>query len=185
MYHQREHDVIIYGGVPTIPAAIPRRRHQDFMKSLGLHMYTDASWLLRSPAGFIIFFCAGPIDWSARLIRVICHSTAEAEIAAGCMGGKRMIFITQLLGDFKIKLAGPAMILIDNTATEDLCNKFGVTPKTAHFLRWQHFLRWMVINHWAEIIFVGTKDQLADIMTKVVDYNTFLAACRILFRSRK
>ena len=185
MYHQREHDVIVYGGAPSIPAAIPSRRRQDFIDTHGFHTYCDASWRLRSPAGFLIFLANGPIDWGARLVRVICHSSAEAEIAAGCMAGKRMIFIIQLLGDFKVKLKGPSMMLIDNSATDDLCNKFGVTPKTAHFLRWQHFLRWLVVHHWAEIIFVDTKNQLADIMTKVVDYSTFIKACRIIFRNRK
>ena len=185
LYHNRELDVIVYGGVPSIPSAIPSRRHQDFLNSHGFHTYCDASWLLRSPAGYLLFLCNGPVDWGSRLIRVICHSSAEAEIGAGCLAGKRVIFAMQLLGDFKIKIKGPAMILIDNTAADDLCNKFGVTPKTAHFLRWQHFLRYMVINHWAEIIFVDTKNQLADIMTKVVDYSAFLKACRIIFRHRK
>ena len=76
-------------------------------------------------------------------------------------------------------------MLIDNTAADDLTKKYGVTPKTAHFLRWQHYLRWLVMHNYVEVIFVGTKDQLADILTKVVDISTFLVACRILFRKRK
>ena len=150
----------------------------------GFHSYCDASWLLRSPAGYIVFLCNGPIDWASKLIRVICHSSSEAEISAGCMLGKRNVFIVQLLAEFKVRVDSPPIQLIDNSATEDLCNKFGVTPKTAHFLRWQHYLRWLVKNRYVEIAFVGTKDQLADIMTKVVDYSTFLAACRILFKWR-
>jgi len=97
---------------------------------------SDASWLLRTPAGFFLFFMNGPIDWAAKLIRVICLSTAEAEIAAGCMLGKRVVFITQLLQDFKLAPDNPPLLLIDNSATDDLCGKNGVTPRTAHFLRW-------------------------------------------------
>ena len=131
-----------------------------------------------------MFLCNGPIDWASKLIRVICHSTAESEIAAGCMLGKRMVFVVQFASEFKIDLKLPGLLLIDNTATDDLCNKFGVTPKTAHFLRWQHYLRWLVTHRWAEIVFVPTKEQLADIMTKVVDFSTFVAACNILFKGR-
>ena len=84
-YHNREVDVIVYGGEPKIPQAIPHRLHEDFLKlnSFGFHSYSDASWLLRSPAGYYLFLCNGPIDWAAKLIRVICHSSAEAEIGAG------------------------------------------------------------------------------------------------------
>ena len=88
-----------------------------------------SSWLL-------CVFANGPIDWAAKLVRVICHSSAEAEIAAGCMLGKRMVYCTRFICEFKVKLHGPAIMLIDNTAADDLTKKFGVTPKTAHFLRW-------------------------------------------------
>ncbi|NCG05684.1 MAG: hypothetical protein GWP37_01800, partial [Gammaproteobacteria bacterium] len=184
-YHNRFIDIIVYGGEPSIPKSIPTRRHADFLKSLGFHCYSDASWLLRSPAGYFIFMCNGPVDWAAKLIRVICHSSAEAEIAAGCMMGKRIVYITGFLSEFNIKLTGPAIALIDNTAADDLTKKFGVTPKTAHFQRWQHYLRYLVAHNYVEIVFVGTSDQLADILTKVVDISTFLAACRILFKHRR
>ena len=180
-YHHRDVDVIIYGGPLSVPRVIPQKRRQDFQDSFGFHSYADASWLLRSPAGYVVMFYNGPVDWASKLIRVICHSTAEAEIAAGCMLGKRVVFILQFAAEFKLDLKAPAMLLIDNTATDDLSNKFGVTPKTAHFLRWQFYLRWLVIHRWAEIVFVPTKEQLADILTKVVDFSTFLAACKILF----
>tara|TARA_B110000037_G_C17124042_1_gene507194 strand:+ start:176 stop:5869 length:5694 start_codon:yes stop_codon:yes gene_type:complete len=180
-YHHREVDVIVYGGELTIPRAVPQRRRRDFIDGFGFHGWSDASWLLRSPAGFFIFFYNAPVDWASKLIRVICHSTAESEIGAGCMAGKRMVFLVQYASEFKINLKGPSILFIDNTATDDLCGKFGVTPRTAHFLRWQHYLRWLVTHRWVELVFVPTKEQLADILTKVVDYSTFVAACKILF----
>ena len=184
-YYHRDIDVITWTkSDPYIPRCIPQRRRQDFLDSFGFYSSCDASWLLRSPAGYFVFFANAPVDWCARLIRVICHSSAEAEIAAGCLLGKRSVFCIQFINAFKIDLKGPHMMLIDNTATDDLCNKFGVTPRTAHFLRWQHYLRWLVIHKWIEIVFVPTKEQLADILTKVVDFNTFVAACKILFNQR-
>ena len=183
-YYHRNIDVITYGGEIMIPRVIPQHRRKDFLDSYGFHGYCDASWLLRSPAGLIVFLFNGPIDWCSKLIRVICHSSAEAEIAAGCMLGKRIVFVVQFAKEFKVDLKLPGMLLIDNTAADDLSNKFGVTPKTAHFLRWQFYLRWLVVHRWAEIVFVPTKEQLADILTKVVDFSTFVAACNILFKRR-
>ena len=54
-YHNREIDVIIYGGEPSIPKAIPTRRHADFQKSLGFHSFgcivapTVPCWILHFP----------------------------------------------------------------------------------------------------------------------------------------
>ena len=186
-YYHRDDDVITYRANRDslfIPRCIPRDRHADFKDVYGFHSYCDASWLLRSLAGYVIMFMDGPVDWASKLIRVITHSSAEAEIAAGCMLGKRQVYIIQFLAEFKVRVTKPAISLIDNTAADDLSGKFGVTPKTAHFLRWQHYLRWLVKHGYIEILFVPTADQLADIMTKVVDYSTFLAACRILFKIR-
>ena len=33
--------------------------------------------------------CNGPVDWSSKIIRVICHSSSEAVLAAECFLGKR------------------------------------------------------------------------------------------------
>ena len=184
-YHNRDTHVIVYGGILSVPRVIPQRRRQDFQDSFGFHGYCDASWLLRTPAGYVLMLFNGPVDWASKLIRVLCHSTAEAEISAGCMLGKRVVFAVQFASDFKIDLKVPVMLLIDNTAADDLSGKFGVTPKTAHFLRWQFYLRWLVIHKWVEIVFVPTKEQLADIFTKVIDMSTFIAACKILFQCCK
>ena len=110
----------MYGGEPKIPQAIPHEYHEDFLNSFGFHSYSDASWLLRSPAGYFVFLCNGPIDWAAKLIRVICHSSAEAEIGAGCMLGKRVVFAVRFANEFKVKFQGPAMLL-DSWIRESIC----------------------------------------------------------------
>ena len=117
-----------------------------FDAAFGLHGYCDASWMLRSVAGYIVIMCNGPVDWSSKLVRVICHSSAEAEIASGCFLGKRAAFIKQLTGEFGNPIKSRFFLLIDNSASLDLTKKFGVQTRTAHFLRWQHYLRWLVLH---------------------------------------
>lgn len=151
----------------------------------GLHGYTDASWLLRSVAGYVIMMCNGPIDWSSKIIRVICHSSSEAEIASGCFLGKRSVFVKQLSATLGCPLGSRFFMLIDNSAAIDLSAKLGVQTRTAHFLRWQHYLRWLVLHEYADLFFVNTKEQVADIFTKVLDMSTFLVFCRVLYQKRK
>ena len=52
---------------------------------------------------------------------------------------------------------------------------------SAHFLRWQHYLRWLVLHQFVELFFVGTKEQRADALTKILDMSNFLVFCRFLY----
>ena len=167
-----------------MPRQIPESKRSMFDQLLGLHGYSDASWLLRSVSGYVILMCNGPIDWSSKIIRVICHSSSEAEIGAGCFLGKRAVFIQQLISHYGLKSVGKFNLLIDNTAAMDLSRKLGVQVNTAHFLRWQHYLRWLVLHQYVDLYFVSTKEQLGDLFTKVLDMSTLLMFCRLLYAKR-
>ena len=185
-YYHRHQDVITYEYANfTMPRQIPESRRAAFMAAFGLHGFCDASWLLRSVGGFIVFMCNAPLDWSSKGIRVICHSSAESEIAAGCVTGKRAVYIVQLTGEMSVKIMSKFILLIDNTAANDLSKKLGVQSRTAHFLRWQHYLRWLVVHGYVEIFFIPTKEQVADMFTKVLDMSTFLFFCRMLYSRRR
>ena len=41
------------------------QRLAAFTASHGFHAWADASWLLRSPAGYFLFMTGGPIDWAS------------------------------------------------------------------------------------------------------------------------
>ena len=128
--------------------------------------------------------CNGPVDWASKGIRVICHSSAEAEIASGCALGKRAMFIKQYIAQFHSGFE-KFILLIDNTAAIDLSKKLGVQSRTAHFLRWQHYLRWLVLHQYVDLYFTVTKEQLADMLTKVLDVSTFLMFCKQIYMLRR
>ena len=50
------------------------------------------------------------------------------------MAGKRSVFIKQLSGYMTVVLVSKFLLLVDNTAADDLSKKLGVQPRTAHFL---------------------------------------------------
>ena len=129
-------------------------------------------------------FCNGPIDWTARIIRVICHSSAEAETAAASMMAKRLKFIVQLLVDMGFKIEAPVVVLIDNSAALELCQKLGVTARTAHFMRWLYYFRSCVLDNQLKPYFCPTKLMLADPMTKIVDGATLITFLEIVFNKK-
>ena len=184
-YHSRDIDIIIYTiGEFTMPRQIPELSRKSFEAMFGLHGYCDASWALRSICGYIVLMCNGPVDWASKGIRVICHSSAEAEIASGCALGKRAMFIKQYIAQFHSGFE-KFILLIDNTAAIDLSKKLGVQSRTAHFLRWQHYLRWLVLHQYVDLYFTVTKEQLADMLTKVLDVSTFLMFCKQIYMLRR
>jgi len=181
-YFHRDEMIIVYAPSPSVPSYLPAVSRKQFSDNYGLHGYSDASWLLRSIGGYIVMMMGGPIDWGSKCIRVICHSSSEAEISAGCWVGKRSVFIIQLLEDMHASIARPFILFIDNTAAMDITERYGVSARTAHFLRWQHYLRYLVFHNYLHLIFVGTKDQLADICTKVLDPSTFHSFSKLMYQ---
>ena len=107
----------------------------------------------------------------------VAASSAEAEIAAGCHAAKRHTFtrnvLNFLLAVVDKSITGATPHFIDNTAAVTLSQNDGVSKKTEHFLRWMLYLREMVLNGWIRTIFVGTKDMMADGLTKVIDKTRF------------
>ena len=150
------------------------------LMNMGIYISPDAAWKIATDtelnwtyAGFIIFMCGAGLDWMSKLVKVICHSSAEAEIAAGCFAAKRGQYIRSVINEFK-KLGvgpgvdGPFVYLIDNSATGPMTGNVGTSKKTEHFLRWQHYLRWIVYHKYGVVLWIDTNNQTADIMTKVL-----------------
>jgi hypothetical protein len=188
LYHTRK-DCITYrrSSTNTVPGAIQRvGLGKQFARNYGIYIAPDSSWKIKSDkamnmtyAGWVIFMFGGAIDFASRLIKVTCHSSAEAEIAAGCFAGKRGQFIRMLLNEFKKHgigdgIDGPLVYTIDNEACDALTKNIGVSKNTEHFLRWQHYLRWLVYNKYAVVIWVSGSDETGDMMTKVLPPHVFL-----------
>jgi hypothetical protein len=99
-----------------VPKPIRQAGQQIYLlwfSNLGLHALPDASWKIKvqnalnmTHRGHVIMVCGAAVDWATQLLRVICHSSAESEIAAGCMAGKRMQFIRALINEMAEHGAG-------------------------------------------------------------------------------
>ena len=64
-----------------------------------LIIFTDASWKTGSTyAGYFILYANGAIDWGAKLLKVM-MSCSEAEIGAGSIAGKRIVYVRNLHGE--------------------------------------------------------------------------------------
>ncbi len=60
------------------------------------------------------------------------------------------------------------------TAAIDHSNNNGTSKRTFHIERWEYFFRECTQRHWIGPHWLGTKFQMADAMTKVIDATHFL-----------
>lgn len=73
--------------------------------------------------------------------------------------------------------------MLDSEAGIAIGTNQGVSPRTAHFLRWQHYMRWAKHHQYIELVFMSGKRQVADAITKPVDitllreFRMFLYGC--------
>ena len=182
MFHHRHVGVTYRKNfpVPSVPCSPAWPDDPDiFLKNLGLHVWSDATWKVNSTyAGFFIVMCGATVDWASVLVKVICHSSAEAEISAACKAGKRLMFVVQLMRELGHDIVSPTPFLIDNSATGELTKKMGATKRTEHFLRWQHYMRQLVNYNYAKVFLVRDADQRADIATKVVNLTKYAIMVR-------
>ena len=137
-------------------------------------MYTDASWKVNNTyAGVIIFFNNGAVDWVSKLMKVK-MSSPEAEIAAGCIGGKRMVYIRNLLARLSKFPELAITHVVDNSAMIPLTENVGASAKTEHFMRWMHYLRGLVVKRFVYMHLEKTKYMYANPLTKVDTIEDFL-----------
>ena len=193
LYHTR-HDKLRYTVSPdNVPKQACQAGYESNIRSNHyIYSMPDGSWKLKPPAGtnmnyagWIIFMYGAGVDWSSKLIKITCHSSAEVEIAAGCFCGKRAQHLRSLLNEFEehgagTGIKGPLVYLIDNEACGPLTSNVGVSRTTEHFLRWQHYLRWLVAHKYAVVIWLPTTDETGDIMTKIIAAHLYLTHKRKL-----
>ena len=175
-YHTRSAKIVYRRNPKNIPKEFDGSDDEWklFKNNFLFHNWVDGSWKIPSVAGHLTMMCDGPLDWGSKLIKVTCHSSAETEISAGSIVCKNSMYLRQLTTAMGLRIIGAIPTFIDNTAAIDITGKMGTSKRTAHFLRWQHYLRWCVAHHYVRLIYVSTKRQLADALTKVIDKTLFL-----------
>ena len=111
---------ITYGGPLQLDDRLMRTKPPVDLKLhnklMGLHIYSDVSWKTMSTyAGFVIMYNNAALDWGSKLLKVML-SSSEAEIGAGCIAGKRAIYVRNLLGEMLDLPSIPIPRIIDNGA---------------------------------------------------------------------
>jgi hypothetical protein len=183
LYSTRSLGITLGGAtrLPPLNTVTPAIDRSLFEQQLGLYTCSDAAWKTEHTyCGHAVIVFNAAVDWACKLLKVIAHSSAEAETAAACFAAKRQTFVLNVLREMHLRIPAGASLLIDNTAAKQLAERMGVSKRTEHYMRWQHHLRHLVTHQHLKLHFVRTHEQPADLLTKMVDSTTFLRGRKLM-----
>ena len=130
---------------------------------------TDASFApegTRSPIGLVVFWCGTVTTWRAAKLELIAQSICESELGAILDGFLMVSGLRETLGSVGVNI-GLVEMRTDNSAAERLSIE-GSSWRTRHYAVKASGIRQQVRLGLLKLSHVGTKDQRADGLTKVL-----------------
>ena len=138
-----------------------------------LTVYSDSDWAgdkdtRVSVTGYCILLQGVVISWKSKGQKSVALSSSEAELVALSEAVKEVKFIAQLLQSMGMKVKLPIICRVDNTGAIFIAENATTTSRTKHIDTRYHFVRELVEQGFIKIVFVKTKENIADMFTKNV-----------------
>ncbi|KAE9018924.1 hypothetical protein PF005_g10961 [Phytophthora fragariae] len=140
---------------------------------VGLEAYTDADWGSNlddrgSVSGDMIRFGGVPVVFKSKYQRTVVLSSAEAEYMTLGLCTQEVLCTRAMFKDLGHEQVGATQVWEDNQDAIALASNAGYNARTKHVNIRHHFIRENVARDIITVDFVGTEDQLADLLTKVL-----------------
>ncbi|WVZ63587.1 LOW QUALITY PROTEIN: hypothetical protein U9M48_013210 [Paspalum notatum var. saurae] len=183
--------------VVDLCARVPRESHRTAVKRIlryikftpefGLWYYADSSLSLlgfsdsdhagcridrRSTFGTCQFLGTSVVSWSSRKKSSVATSTCEAEYVAAASCCSQILWMLATLRDYGLTY-GRIPILCDSSSAISVAKNPVLHSRTKHINVRYHFLRDNYQKGMIDIVKVASENQVADILTKPLDLETF------------
>lgn len=151
----------------TIDFVITYEKTNSVFKLVG---YTDSDYAgcietRKSTSGYIFMLGNAPITWSSQRQSVVALSTTEAEYIALALGAKEAMWLKSLLHELGFDQR-PVELNVDNQSAIKLAKNPEFHKRTKHIDIKFHFVRDMCSEGDIKIVYVDSKNQIADMLTK-------------------
>jgi hypothetical protein len=133
--------------------------------------YTDSDWAgsvsyRKSTSGCCFSLGSTMISWQSRKQSSIALSTVESEYIVACSASCEAIWLWKLLtGLFDLDMEA-TLILCDNQSCIKMTENHVFHDKSKHIEIQYHYIRDMVERGAIKLQYVGTDEQVADVLTK-------------------
>lgn len=149
----------------------------DGASESGLISYSDSDWAenkddRHSTSGFLQFMANGPVSWISRRQKTVAHSSTEAEYMELSDSARQIAWLRTFLQELGFETTTPTPMCADNDGSIFLAINPAHDRRTKHIDIRYHYIREFIEDGQAQVFYVNTKDQLADIMTKNLPFET-------------
>ena len=142
-----------------------------------IYAYADASYNQdsdsRSYMGHVLFLNGGPIAWSATKCRLVGVSATELEYYSAKVCSSNIMWQRMLMQELGLTQSEPTPILEDNNGCIQLARNPLIVSRSKHIHLSYHALRQRQTHGHIILCKVGTKDQVADLLTKALPRQQF------------
>ncbi|CAI0390575.1 unnamed protein product [Linum tenue] len=161
----------------TLTSGIWYKRENGEGSLLG---YTDSDYAgdsddRKSTSGYIFFLAGGAVSWASKKQPVVTLSTTEAEFVAAAYCAAQAVWLRRVLTEigWESSVKKATEIRCDNSSTIKLSRNPVLHGRSKHIDVRFHFLRELVRDEVVELQQCGTREQVADIMTKALSQEAF------------
>ncbi|KAB2619954.1 hypothetical protein D8674_039441 [Pyrus ussuriensis x Pyrus communis] len=127
----------------------------------------------RSTSGYFTFVGGNLITWRSRKQKVVALPSAEAEYRGMAKEVCELLWLQRLLGELGYLLNSASDLFCDNKVVIDISRNPIQHDHTKHVEVDRHFIKEKLDENIIQFLFVKSKDQLADILTKTVASQAF------------
>jgi hypothetical protein len=140
-----------------------------------LKCFCDASWggkFAKSTYGIVVTFFGCPVLWTSRRFATIAASTCQAEYMALGVGTRQVLWVRHLLTDI-LKHSFTGLLHCDNQAAIRVSTDDSANKRVRHVEREYYLTNQALHEKKTELMWVPTKEQLADMFTKALSREPF------------
>ncbi|KAL2328979.1 hypothetical protein Fmac_022406 [Flemingia macrophylla] len=128
----------------------------------------------KSTSGYVFLMSNGAVAWSSKKQPIVTLSTTEAEFVAAAACACQAVWMRRILKELDHSQEGCTTLMCDNSSTIKLSKNLVMHGRSKHIDVRFHFLRNLSRDGSIEMIHCGTKEQIADLLTKSVKSDSFL-----------
>ena len=147
-------------------------------KDFKLVGYSDSDWARdtndrKNTTGFVLYMGDTTFTWTSKKQPIVTLSTCEAEYIAATSGVCHAMWLRSLLKELQMFQEEVTEIFVANKSTLALAKNPIFHDRSKHIDTRYHFIRECIARKEVHLEFVKSHDQVANILTKPLKYDTF------------
>jgi hypothetical protein len=131
----------------------------------------------KSTSGILFFFGKCLVYWQSVKQQVVSLSSYETEYIASSTTSTQSLWLVQLLGDFLGRDTGAVELRVDSKSALALAKNPIFHEWSKHIRARYHFIRGCLEEGNFKTCYINTKEELADLLTKILGRNKFFELC--------